>query len=56
MMLSTESFEKLPALDEMKIALIKEALKRTNNNNSMAAKMINISRQSIIRILKSKSN
>ncbi len=45
--------ENLPTLDQATRLLIDEALKRTNGNQSMAARMLGISRQRLARHLKS---
>ena len=45
----------LPTLEQTNRLLIEEAMKRTNNNKSMAARLLGISRQRVARHLKSKS-
>ncbi|MCX8045046.1 MAG: sigma-54 dependent transcriptional regulator [Desulfobacterota bacterium] len=42
----------LPSLDRMCMLLINEALRRTGGNQSLAARMLNISRQTLIRYMK----
>ena len=45
-------FATLPTIADAQYLLMKEALRRTNNNKSMAAQMLGISRQKLIRHLK----
>lgn len=45
----------LPTLEQANRLLIEEAIRRTNNNKSMAARLLGISRQRLARHLKSKS-
>ena len=47
-----ENFNRLPTMSEAQLLLIKEALQRTGNNKSMAAQMLDISRQRLARHLK----
>lgn len=42
----------LPSLDRMCLLLVQEALRRTGGNQSLAARMLDISRQTLIRYLK----
>ena len=47
-----QTFNRLPTMAEAQVLLIEEALQRTGNNKSMAAEMLNISRQRLARHLK----
>ncbi|MGM0644709.1 MAG: sigma-54-dependent transcriptional regulator [Thermodesulfobacteriota bacterium] len=47
-----ENFIRLPTMAEAQVLLIKEALQRSGNNKSMAAQMLNISRQRLARHIK----
>ncbi len=47
-----ESIEVIPTLKEASLLLIKESLKRSNDNQSIAAKMLGISRQALNQRLK----
>lgn len=46
-----ENLDELPSLKQANIRLIKEALKRTNGNKTLAAKLLGITRQTIINYL-----
>lgn len=46
-----ENLDELPSLKQATIRLIKEALKRTNGNKTLAAKLLGITRQTIINYL-----
>ena len=46
-----EQIEELPSLKHANIHLIKEALKRTNGNKTIAAKLLGITRQTIIKYI-----
>jgi transcriptional regulator with PAS, ATPase and Fis domain len=46
----------LPSLDRAGEMLIEEAMRRSGGNQTLAAKMIGISRQTLIRYLKKKQN
>ena len=50
--LPTDADEPLPTMDEAEILLIREALRRSSNNQSRAARLLGISRQRLARSLK----
>ncbi len=50
-MIDMTSYEKLPSLEEFKHLLINEAIKRTDGNQSLAAKLIGVSRSTFLKYL-----
>jgi DNA-binding NtrC family response regulator len=48
---AVSTWKELPSYSKMQTILVKEALRRCNNNRTRAAKMLGINRKTVVRIL-----